>query len=79
MGDGKVKLGRGSYAISTAILSMYAGFQQPGTKYRVFFLLVPPKMFKYFFFNWTPQHYWGGPIQKNYFNILGGTSKKNTL
>ena len=26
MGDGKVKLGRGTYAISTAILSMYAGF-----------------------------------------------------
>ena len=26
MGDGKVKLGRGPYAISTAILSMYAGF-----------------------------------------------------
>ena len=33
MGDGKVKLGRGPYAISTAILSMYAGFQHPGTKY----------------------------------------------
>ena len=32
MGDGKVKLGRGPYAISTAILSMYAGFQHPGTK-----------------------------------------------
>ena len=26
MGDGKEKLGRGPYAISTAILSMYAGF-----------------------------------------------------
>ena len=26
IGDGKVKLGRGPYAISTAILSMYAGF-----------------------------------------------------
>ena len=26
MGDGKVKLGWGPYAISTAILSMYAGF-----------------------------------------------------
>ena len=25
--DGKVKLGRGTYAISTAILSMYADFQ----------------------------------------------------
>ena len=33
MGDGKVKLGRGPYAIFTAILSMYAGFQHPGTKY----------------------------------------------
>ena len=33
MGDGKVKLGQGPYAISTAILSMYAGFQPPGTKY----------------------------------------------
>ena len=33
MGDGKVKLGRGTYAISTAILSMHAGFQYPGTKY----------------------------------------------
>ena len=33
MGDGKVKLGRGPYAISTAILSIYAGFQHPGTKY----------------------------------------------
>ena len=33
MGDGKVKLGRGPYAISTAILSMYEGFQHPGTKY----------------------------------------------
>ena len=33
MGDGKVKLGRGPYAISIAILSMYAGFQHPGTKY----------------------------------------------
>ena len=32
-GDGKVKLGRGPYAISTAILSIYAGFQHPGTKY----------------------------------------------
>ena len=35
MGDGKVKLGRGPYAISTAILSMYAGFQHPGTKYMI--------------------------------------------
>ena len=26
--------------------------------------------------NWTPQQCWGGPIQKNYLNILGGTSKK---
>ena len=34
-GDGKVKLGRGPYAISTAILSMYAGFQHPGTKYMI--------------------------------------------
>ena len=33
MGDGKVKLGRGPYAISTAILSMYPGFQHPRTKY----------------------------------------------
>ena len=33
MGDGKVKLGRGPYAISTAILSMYTDFQHPGTKY----------------------------------------------
>ena len=33
MGDGKEKLGRGPYAISTAILSMYTGFQHPGTKY----------------------------------------------
>ena len=33
LGDGKVKLGRGPYAISTATLSMYAGFQHPGTKY----------------------------------------------
>ena len=33
MGDGKLKLGRGPYAISTAILSMYAGFQLPRTKY----------------------------------------------
>ena len=33
MGDGKVKLGRGPYAIYTAIVSMYAGFQHPGTKY----------------------------------------------
>ena len=31
--DGKVKLGRGPYAISTAILSMYTDFQHPGTKY----------------------------------------------
>ena len=29
MGYGKVKLGRGPYAISTAILSMYTGFQHP--------------------------------------------------
>ena len=33
MGDSKVKLGRGPYAISTATLSMYAGFQYPRTKY----------------------------------------------
>ena len=33
MGDGKVKLGRGPYDISTAILSMYAGFQHSETKY----------------------------------------------
>ncbi len=35
MFDGKVKLGRGSYAISTAIPSMYAGFQHSGTKYMI--------------------------------------------
>ena len=35
MGDGKVKLGRGPYAISIAILSMYAGFQHPGIKYMI--------------------------------------------
>ena len=35
MGDGKVKLGRGPYAIYTAIISMYAGFQHPGTKYMI--------------------------------------------
>ena len=35
MGDGKVKLGRGPYAIYTAIISMYAGFQYPGTKYMI--------------------------------------------
>ena len=33
MGDGKVKLGRGPYAISTAILSMYTAFQHPEKKY----------------------------------------------
>ena len=33
MGDGKVKLGRGPYAIFIAILSMHAGFQHPRTKY----------------------------------------------
>ena len=32
-GDGKVKLGRGPYAISIAILSMHTGFQHPRTKY----------------------------------------------
>ena len=31
--DVKVKLGRGSYAISIAILSMHTGFQHPRTKY----------------------------------------------
>ena len=31
--DGKVKLGRGPYAISIAILSMHTGFQHPRTKY----------------------------------------------
>ena len=30
-----VKLGRGPYAISTAILSMYAGFQHPRTKHMI--------------------------------------------
>ena len=34
-GDGKVKLGRGPYAIYTAIISMYAGFHHPGTKYMI--------------------------------------------
>ena len=33
MGDGKLKLGRGRYAISTAILSMYTAFQHPEKKY----------------------------------------------
>ena len=33
MGGSKVKLGRGPYAISNAILSMHAGFQHPGTEY----------------------------------------------
>ena len=33
--DGIVKLGRGPYVISTAILSMYADFQDPGTKYMI--------------------------------------------
>ena len=32
-GDGIVKLGRGPYAISIAIISMHAGFQHPRTKY----------------------------------------------
>ena len=36
-------------------------------------------MFKYFFQIGPPQHYSGGPIRKKYLNILGGTSKKNTL
>ena len=35
MGDGKVKLGREPYAISTDILSMYAGFWHPRTKYMI--------------------------------------------
>ena len=35
MGDGKVKLGRGPYTISMAILSMHAGFQHPRTKYMI--------------------------------------------
>ena len=34
-GDGKVKLGRGPYAISLAILSMHAGFHHPRTKYMI--------------------------------------------
>ena len=34
-GDGKVKLGRGPYTISMAILSMHAGFQHPRTKYMI--------------------------------------------
>ena len=33
-------------------------------------------MFKYFFLIGPPQQCWEGPIQKNYLNILGGTSKK---
>ena len=33
--DGKVKLGRGPYAISIAILIMHAGFQHPRTKYMI--------------------------------------------
>ena len=37
MGDGKVKLGREPYAISTDILSMYAGFWHPRTKHFTFF------------------------------------------
>ena len=47
MGDGKVKLGRGPYAISTAILSMYAGFQHPGTNY-----MLAPGHKKFTFFMW---------------------------
>ena len=34
-GDVKVKLGRGPYAISIAILIMRAGFQHPRTKYMI--------------------------------------------
>ena len=34
-GDVKVKLGRGPYAISIAILIMHAGFQHPRTKYMI--------------------------------------------
>ena len=34
-GDVKVKLGRGPYAISIAILIMHAGFQHPRAKYMI--------------------------------------------
>ena len=37
-GDGIVKLGRGPYIISSAILSMSAGFHHPGTMYMMTFL-----------------------------------------
>ena len=49
------------------------------TTYRVVFLTSPPpKKLKYFFFNWTPPTVLGGPIQKNYFNFLGGGEVKKT-
>ena len=45
-------------------------------RYRVFFYWSPLKCLSNFFLIGPPQHCWGGPIQKNYLNILGGTSKK---
>ena len=48
-GDGKVKLGRGPYTISMAILSMHAGFQHPRTK-----CMIAPNILLFFmcFFMW---------------------------
>ena len=42
----------------------------------MFFYWSPLKCLSNFFLIGPPQHCWGGPIQKNYLNILGGNGKK---